>query len=53
MQKQLVVNATLASDNLSRFRKDLLEMLQKLIMTIDDIIRDEKLQHDIYRERSS
>ena len=53
MQKQLFVNATLASDNLSRFRKDLLEILQKLIMTIDDIIRDEKLQYDIYRERSS
>ena len=52
MQNQLVVNATLASDNLSRFRKDLLEILQKLIMTIDDIIRHEKLQYDIYRERS-
>ena len=40
----LVIDTTLASDNPSRFRKDLLERILKLIMTIDDKIRDEKLQ---------
>ena len=41
----LVIDATLASDNPSRFRKNFLERIQKLIMTIiDDKIRDEKLQ---------
>ena len=38
----LVIDDTLASDNPSRFRKNLLERIQKLIMTIDDKIRDEK-----------
>ena len=37
----LVSDATLASDNLSRLRKNLLERISKLIMTIDDKIRDE------------
>ena len=46
----LVIDATLASDNPSRFRKNLLERIQKLIMTIDDKIKDEKLQHAINRE---
>ena len=46
----LVIDATLASDNFSRFRKSLRERMQKLIMTIDDKIRDEKLQYDINRE---
>ena len=45
----LVIKATLASDNSSRFRKNLLEKIQKLIMTIDDRIK-EKLQYDINRE---
>ena len=47
----LVINATLASDNLSRFRKNLLERIWKLIMTIDD--RDEKLQHGFNREAAN
>ena len=33
-----------------RLRKILLERIQKLIMTIDDKIRDEKLEYDINRE---
>ena len=45
----LVIDAT-ASDNPSCFRKNLLEKIQKLIMAIDDDIRDEKLQYDINRE---
>ena len=39
----LVIDATLASDNLLHLRKDLLEKIQKLIMTTDDKIRDRKL----------
>ena len=39
----LVTDTTLASDNPSHFRKNLLERISKLIMTIDDKIRDEKL----------
>ena len=46
----LVIDDTLASDNPSGFRKNLLERIQKLIMTIDDNIRDEKLQYGINRE---
>ena len=43
----LIINTTLASDNLSRFRKNLLEIIKKLIMTIiDDKITDEKFQYD-------
>ena len=42
----LVINVTLASDNPLSFRKN----LKKLIMTIDDKIKDEKLQYDINRE---
>ena len=34
----------------SRFRKNLLEIIEKLIMTIYDKIRDEKLQENINRE---
>ena len=38
----LVIDATLASDNLSLFRKNLFERIQKLIITIiDDKIGDE------------
>ena len=44
----LVIDATLASDNPSRFRKNLLERMQKL-MAIDDKTRDGKLQYDITR----
>ena len=39
----LVIDATLAQDNHSCFKKNLLERIQKLIMTTDDKIRDEKL----------
>ena len=41
----LVLDATLASDNPLCFRENLLERIYKLIMTIDDKIRDEKLQY--------
>ena len=42
----MVINVTLASDNPLSFRKN----LKKLIMTIDDKIKDEKLQYNINRE---
>ena len=42
----LVIDATLASVNLIRFWKNLLERIWKLIITTDDKIRDEKLQYD-------
>ena len=41
----LVTDATFASDNPLCFRKN-----KKLIMTIDDKIRDEKFLYDIHRE---
>ena len=37
----LFSDPTLASNNLLRFRKNLLEKILKLIMTIDDKIRDQ------------
>ena len=46
----LVIDTTLASDNFSRFRKNLLERIQKLIMAIDNKIIDVKIQYDINRE---
>ena len=36
----VVTNTTLASDNSSRFEKNLLESIWKLIIKIDDKIRD-------------
>ena len=45
-----VTDATLASNNSSGFRKNLLERIKKLVMTIDDKIKDDKLQCDIKRE---
>ena len=45
----LLTDTNLASDNPLRFRKNLLESIQKLIMTID-YDRDEKLQYNINRE---
>ena len=36
----------------SRFRKNVLERIIKLIMTIDDKIMDENLQYDINREEA-
>ena len=44
----LVNDATLASDNPLKFRK--IFSVYSKIMTIDDQIRDEKLQYDINRE---
>ena len=47
----LVIDATLASHNLLRFRKNLLKRILKLIMTItDDKVRDGKLQCNINRD---
>ena len=46
----LVIDTTLPSDNSLRFRKNLLATIQKLIMTIDDKIKNEKLQYDINQE---
>ena len=46
----LLSDATLAWNIPSRFRKKILEIIKKLIMTIDDKIRDEKLQYDIDRK---
>ena len=45
-----MIYTTLASDSSSRFRKNLLERMSKLIKTIHDKIRDEKLQYNINRE---
>ena len=41
---------SLASDNSSRFRKNLLERIWKLIITTNDQIKSEKLQYIIDRE---
>ena len=46
----MFIDTTLPSDNSSCFRKNLLERMQKLIMTIDDKVIDEKIQYDINRE---
>ena len=46
----LVIDTTLMSDNPLRFRENLLEGIKIIIMTIDDKIRDEKLQYDVDRE---
>ena len=46
----LMIDSTRESDNLLRFRKYLLEQTWKLMMTIGDKIRDEKMQYDINRE---
>ena len=43
----LVIDTILASDNSSGFRKNLLERILKLIMTIDEKCKDEKLQYGI------
>ena len=45
-----VIHGTFASDNLSRFRKNLLEKKLKLIVAIDDKIKEKKVQYDINRE---
>ena len=46
----MVIDITLASDNSSCFRKDLLERIEKLVLIVDDKIKDEKLQYAINRE---
>ena len=46
----LVIGTTPASDNSSRLRKNLLEAIETLIITNDDKIKFEKLQHNINRE---
>ena len=46
----LVIDTTLASDNLLHFRKNLLERIEKLIIAVDGKIRDEKLQYNVDRE---
>ena len=45
-----MIDATIASDNDLRFRKNILERILKLLMTIDDEIRNEILQYDFDRE---
>ena len=45
-----MIDTTIASNNYLSFINNLLERIQKLIMTIDDKIRDEKLQYDNERE---
>ena len=46
----LVIDATLVSDNSSCFRKNLLETIWTLTITIEDKIKHEKLQYDVSRE---
>ena len=46
----LDVDASLASDNTLRFRKNILERIQKTIVKYDGKVKDEKLQYDISRE---
>ena len=46
----LVIATTLASDNLLRFKKNLIKRAYKLTMTFDDKIKDEKVKYDIDRE---
>ena len=45
-----VIDTTLASDHSLRFRKNLLEIISKIIMTIHNKIRDEERQYDINEE---
>ena len=46
-----VIDTTFTSDKLLRFRKNIVERIQKLIMTTGDKIRDEKLQYNINSEK--
>ena len=45
-----VIDTTLASNSSSRFRKNYSKGIEKLIMTIDDKVKDEELQYNINRE---
>ena len=46
----MVIDTALASDNPLYFRKNLLERIYKLIMTINGKIKDEKLSGNINRK---
>ena len=46
----LVIHCIVTSDKSLRFRKNLAERILKLIKTIDDTIRNEKLPFDINKE---
>ena len=46
----MVIDTTLASDNSSHFRTNLLERISRPIMTINDKIIDRKIQYDINRK---
>ena len=48
----LVIDGTLAWDNFSHFRKNLLERILSSLVTIDDRTEDEKPQYDIIREEA-
>ena len=50
MYYKTIFYTTLASDNTLRSRMNLLERIQTLVITIDDKIKDGKLQYDINRE---
>ena len=50
IQYSSLVNDTLASNNPLQFRNNLSKRLQKIIMTINGKIKDEKLWYDINRE---
>ena len=41
-----MIDATVASHNDLRFRKNILKRILKLLMTIDDKVRNELLQYD-------
>ena len=45
-----VIDTTLASNSSSSFRKNYSKGIEKLIMTIDDKVKDEELQYNINRE---
>ena len=47
----LVFDATLALDNPSRSRKNILQIISKLIMIIDDKIRDKKNYNMILKNK--
>ena len=46
----LLIDSAVASDNPLSFRQSLLERMWKPIITIDDKIRNEKLQYNINRD---
>ena len=46
----LVIDTTLSSDNYLCLKKNLLGRIKELIMTINDQVTDEEIQHDIKRK---